>query len=189
MFKKGYKQTEEHTRKMREAKKGKRISSYGIFHSEEKKCISCNNIFYPRYGDSVKQWQIRIFCSRKCRYESQKGKPSNRKGKKYPSRCGEKNNLWKGGITPLYDRIRQCWEYNNWRTQIFGRDNFTCQHCGVRGTWLEAHHIKEFAKIIKENSITSIEQAESCQELWDVSNGITYCKKCHDKLKKKGGLL
>ncbi len=33
--------------------------------------------------------------------------------------------------------------------------------------------------ILKENNITSLDQALNCQELWDISNGITLCKKCH----------
>jgi len=126
MPKKGYKQTEEHKRKMSESKRGKRISSYGIFHSETKKCIICNNIFYPHYGDSIEQWRNRKFCSRECRYKSQIGKSSNIKGKhlseeiklkiskankgKHPSektklkmseagkgKFGENHSAWKGG--------------------------------------------------------------------------------------------
>lgn len=70
-----------------------------------------------------------------------------------------------------------------WRTQIFGRDNFTCQECSERGTWLEAHHIKRFSSIIKENNIKTLEEALKYDELWNLDNGITLCKKCHNKTK------
>lgn len=85
-------------------------------------------------------------------------------------------------ITPLHSQIRNCLEYSNWRTQVFGRDNFTCQECGVRGTWLEAHHLKQFSDILKENNITNFEEALLCSELWDISNGKTLCEECHKNI-------
>jgi len=102
---------------------------------------------------------------------------------------GDKNPAWKGGITPLIQSIRNFNEYKEWRLQIFGRDNFTCQCCGIRGVYLEVHHIKSFSKIIREYNIKNIEDALNCELLWDLNNGITYCLECHNKLKKKGGLL
>ncbi len=98
---------------------------------------------------------------------------------------GEDSPNWKGGITPLNNQIRHCEQYSNWRTQVFGRDNFTCQECGVRGTWFEAHHIKKFADIIKENNIGSLEQALQCDDLWNLNNGKTLCERCHNKIKRK----
>lgn len=96
---------------------------------------------------------------------------------------------WKNANTPLNKLIRTQTKYGEWRLQIFDRDNFTCQHCGIRGNDLEAHHIKPFNKIIKEYNIKKIEDILNCNELWDLNNGITYCTKCHSKLKKRGGLL
>lgn len=189
MPKKGYKQSKEHIDKLKKSKTGKRNSSYGLYHSEKKICPVCSNVFYARYGGSRKQWGSRIFCSRKCRYESQKGKPSNIKGKKCPSNCGENNNMWKGGVTSLNKSIRQLPEFKEWKIQVFGRDNFTCQECGKRGVWLEAHHIKSVSNIITENNIFNKEEALMCNKLWDLNNGITYCKPCHELLGKKGGLL
>lgn len=100
-------------------------------------------------------------------------------------RCGENAPCWRGGITPLHKSIRQCDQYINWRTQIFGRDNFTCRECGQRGIYFEAHHIKKFSNILYENNITTLEQALQCNELWDLNNGITLCKECHNKTKGK----
>ncbi len=101
----------------------------------------------------------------------------------------DNNFNWNGYITPLYISIRICKQYEEWRLQIFGRDNFTCQCCGIRGTYLEAHHIKPLNEIIKEYNIKKSEDALNCNLLWDLNNGITYCTKCHKKLKNKGGLL
>lgn len=101
---------------------------------------------------------------------------------------GNKSPNWRGGITPLRVIIRTSQEYIEWRLQIFGRDNFTCRNCGIRGIYLEAHHIIPFTKIIRDYNIKNIDDALKCELLWNLNNGITYCTKCHSKLKKKGGL-
>ncbi len=36
-------------------------------------------------------------------------------------------------------------ELIEWRKAVFKRDDYTCQECGIRGTYLEADHIKPFA--------------------------------------------
>jgi len=98
----------------------------------------------------------------------------------------EKHWNWKGGITPLRDVIRHLFEYRQWRSDVFTRDNFTCQYCGVRGCYLEAdHHIKSFAQIIEENNINTIEKAINCEELWNLNNGRTLCKDCHNLTKTR----
>lgn len=101
------------------------------------------------------------------------------------SHKGEKSPMWKGGITPLNRAIRRLPEYNSWISSIFERDDYTCQKCNKHGGDLNAHHIKEFSRIIEENSITSTEQALMCKELWDLNNGVTLCIKCHKKEHKK----
>lgn len=94
---------------------------------------------------------------------------------------GENSHFWKGGITPLCNVIRTCIKYEEWRTQVFQRDSYICQHCmDKRGGKLHAHHIKFFSVIMEENHITTLEEAEACDAFWDVSNGITLCKKCHE---------
>ncbi len=92
-------------------------------------------------------------------------------------------------ITPLHRAVRTSSKYKDWEHSVKMIFNFTCQYCQVRGGKLVSHHIKRFADIMKENNIKTLEETLTCNELWDVSNGITYCKKCHDLLKKKGGLL
>jgi hypothetical protein len=94
---------------------------------------------------------------------------------------GENSSQWKGGITPMRRMIRESFEYREWIKKVFGRDNFTCQECGARGTYLHAHHVKQFSQILEENNITTLEEARNCKELWDINNGITFCKKCHRK--------
>ena len=109
------------------------------------------------------------------------GKKISRKHKRKLSEAlrGEKGSNWKGGITPLAKRIRGCFRYRLWISDVFTRDDFTCQRCSKRGGDLEAHHLKGFATIIEENQIKTFEQAINCAELWNINNGITYCVPCH----------
>jgi hypothetical protein len=105
------------------------------------------------------------------------------KGLKLPQMSGENHPNWKGGVTELKYSIRHIFEYRQWRSDIFTRDDFTCQECGKKGCYLEAHHIKEFYKILEENNIKTLDEALNCQELWNINNGQTLCKTCHDKTK------
>ena len=68
-------------------------------------------------------------------------------------------------------RIMQSIIYKVWRQSVFERDSFTCQDCGqVRG-YIEAHHKKSWAHFPNLR--------------FEVSNGITLCKKCHQKITSK----
>ena len=135
----------------------------------EVKCINCGRI--------VKVKKIRVergikFCSNKCKFEYQVGKNS--------TRYGEKNPMWKGGVTPLYLLIRKCFEYRQWRSDVFTRDNFTCQICGDdRGGNLQAHHKISFSDILNKYEITTYDEAINCEALWNINNGVTLCEKCH----------
>ncbi len=80
---------------------------------------------------------------------------------------GNKNPNWKGGIYPKHMLIRQSIENRNWIKQIFERDKYTCQECGKVGGFLNAHHIKQFAYYPTLR--------------FDLSNGITLCRECHNK--------
>ena len=99
---------------------------------------------------------------------------------------------WQGGITSLYERIRNLDESINWRNKVFKRDNYTCQDCGDNtGHNLNAHHEKQFAQLLSEflqeyNQFSPIEDKEILVRLaitwkpfWDITNGKTLCKKCH----------
>ena len=56
-----------------------------------------------------------------------------------------------------------------WRRAVFERDNYTCQWCGVRGSYLEADHIKPWAYFPDLR--------------FELSNGRTLCRLCHDTTK------
>lgn len=104
-------------------------------------------------------------------------------------RFGKNSSNWRGGFTLLNHLIRNLDIYKEWEQWIKERDNYTCQKCGQYSGILHSHHIKQFTDIMKENNITTSEEAIMCKELWDLNNGIAYCKKCHKLLRNKGGLL
>ena len=177
---KGFKHTEEAKRKISEARKGKK-------HSEETK----KKLSLAKLGNTT--WRGRT--------HKEKSKEKIRQsllGRKRPKEViekirksmigkflGEKHWNWQDGKTSLLLKIRHSFKYRQWRSDVFTRDNFICQECGYKkGHILEAHHIKKLSEIVKEYKIKTLEQALNCEELWNINNGITFCKKCHQKINK-----
>jgi hypothetical protein len=115
--------------------------------------------------------------------------PPSNKGKKFSlehrrkmseAHLGAKHHLWKGGITPIVISIRNCFKYRQWRSDIFTRDDYTCSNCGSRGVRLEVHHIKSFSTIMEDYKIKTLDDGVNCEELWNINNGVTLCKECHN---------
>lgn len=83
---------------------------------------------------------------------------------------GAKHPNWKGGLTPLNQRIKNSPEYKLWREAVFIRDNYICVWCGITSgkgvkVVLNADHIKPFALF---------------PELrFSIDNGRTLCVSCH----------
>ena len=93
---------------------------------------------------------------------------------------GKNNPNWKGGVSPLMHQIRSSLKNKEWKIKIFIRDNRICRKTGLKGK-IEVHHIKNFAKIIMENNIKTLEDAEKCEELWNIKNGVVLLKEVHAK--------
>jgi hypothetical protein len=68
----------------------------------------------------------------------------------------------------LNRRIRASTKLQEWRKAVFARDKYTCQKCGARNCYLQAHHIKQFAY--------------HPELRFEVSNGQTLCKPCHKEM-------
>ncbi len=106
-------------------------------------------------------------------------------------KSGKNHPNWKDGITPLIQLIRNCFKYRQWRSDVFTRDNFTCVLCGVRSgkgkpVYLEAdHYPKKFSTIFHEYKIKTLQEALDCEEFWNINNGRTLCRKCHNKTKEE----
>lgn len=102
-----------------------------------------------------------------------KRKPLSMEHRKAMSLARKGNIPWNKGIRKSIhrDKHNMYWEYVYWRNLVFQRDNYSCYECKTRGGYLEAHHIKSWAKF---------------PELrYEVSNGLTLCKKCHNKIPKR----
>jgi 5-methylcytosine-specific restriction endonuclease McrA len=69
----------------------------------------------------------------------------------------------------LNEILRKSPYYKEWRKQVFERDNYTCQECRKKGGSLNAHHLKEFA--------------DYPELRFNVSNGKTLCRDCHEETK------
>lgn len=143
----------------------------------ERECKVCHKIFLVRRSDisiTLGEPNPASYCSRKCFGLDRRGASSP---------------VWKGGLLSETQYLRQKLhampEYKEWRQKVFKRDYGTCVKCGTIGD-IECHHIKHVSLIIKENNLTTTEQARECKELWDPANGQTLCKRCHRKTDSYG---
>ena len=156
-------------------------TTLGRKYPNRKKPISFTEEHKRKIGEATRK-RIGGMTEKKDTEETKKKKSLAQIGK----HCGEKCSFWKGGISPLRRTIRTSFKYRQWISDIFTKDDFICQECWVRGGKLSAHHIKSFSKIIEENKIKTFEEALNCEELWNINNGITLCKKCHSKTNNYG---
>ena len=87
----------------------------------------------------------------------------------------EKHPGWKGGVSAEAHLIRTSIPYRKWQTEVYKRDKYTCQICGLKkqnGRSFHAHHIKPFA---------------THPELRiEISNGVSLCKLCHEQIVHRG---
>lgn len=151
------------------------------------KCLICGKEFYCK-PSQIKRGRGK-YCSNACKAKAILGDNGHRfkkglipwnLGKKVSTgRSGIEHWNWQGGKTTIQMRVRNSFNMRLWRSDVYKRDDYTCQNCGKRGYELEAHHINSFSNIIKEFNINSVDDAMKCTALWDISNGVTLCKRCH----------
>jgi len=119
----------------------------------------------------------------------------NKMSENAPCRIGPKNPCWRNGRVSLSVRIRSLSEYEQWRTEVFKRDDYTCQDCGKSKCYVEAHHKILFAEILSkflkvydqfspiDDKETLVRLAMKYKPFWEISNGQTLCKDCHNLTK------
>jgi len=168
--------------------RGARFDENGLPLNNQGICRKCEDRFITKRGKTglcsscVKVGKKQSEKTRIRRSETSKGripfwllgKPSWNKNKEVKVIQGEKHWNWKGGIS-VFKRNLKSLEYKSWRLAVFERDKFVCQDCGQTGGYLEAHHKKRWS--------------EYPELRYEVSNGQTLCKKCHNKTKGKKPIL
>lgn len=179
---KGLSLSEKHRKNIRESLK-QHYQKNGTFEhtSEAKKKISQAGVKYPQLQD--RNWLYQKYVIEKlgtenimvivgCAGSSVVYRALQRVGitpRGYTK--GSAHWQWKGGISKDRENVRKnlhhTIEYKLWRKAVYERDDYTCRACGKRGVRLEPHHILPI------------------RDFWhlrfDISNGMTLCKKCHSK--------
>lgn len=117
------------------------------------KCKHCGKDFF-RYQSQIKHRGNATACSNKCLIECRKG---------------ENSPNWIKDRSKIKERPNGNADHREWRKKVFERDNYTCQFCAIRGMYLEADHIKPWAFYPTLR--------------FELSNGRTLCKQCHNKTK------
>lgn len=155
---------------------------------ERRKCPQCGKTFKP-------SWNGQIHCNIDCYAKSEKLK-NNAKNSlliKYNGVAKWRENTetksftnkgqFKKGKKPwnykrdkefkeLVKKIRRSVPYLEWKKKILARDN-------RKGKSLHVHHLKPFNQILVDNKITNLDDTTTCDELWDLDNGITLTKGEH----------
>lgn len=140
-----------------------------------KNCHECNSLIIHKIKRDIER---KKFCSRKCLgsytvknklkpehlIKMQKAANTEESNAK-KGNPGENHPKWVKDRSKVKKRPR--YEMKIWTQAIFKRDNYICQHCGIRGGKLQADHIKPYSKF---------------PELrWYLENGRTLCIPCHKK--------
>ena len=180
---KGIKHTNEAKKKMSIAQTGKKLSEktkikIGNAHRGMKRPEGTGEkISKANKGRHLSEEQKRkISENQKGRKLSEKWKKSISIANKNSKRVhrGSNHPFWKGGITPINYKIRKSRECQLWKKSIFIKDGYTCQKCLKKeNIELHPHHIKNFSDCLKLR--------------FEIDNGITFCKDCHQKFHKKYG--
>tara|TARA_R110000751_G_scaffold46368_1_gene104387 strand:+ start:4330 stop:5040 length:711 start_codon:yes stop_codon:yes gene_type:complete len=118
-------------------------------------------------------WNCLCLCSKKCIIKGLALKTGNTKScgclatESKKSKTGENNHNWRFDLSQEErENRRQCKEYTEWRTNVFSRDNYTCQIC-EKSSGLNAHHLDGWNWCIERRH--------------DIDNGVTLCVDCHER--------
>jgi len=163
-----------------------------IAEANRKYCSrSCMNLYIWKYTNKTQKISMKT-TGRKLSKETKMKMRKN-----HADVVGTKNPNWKNGIDSLRGYIYRLSEYKQWRNRVFKRDHYTCQECSQIGYKLHVHHKKYlFSEILKDflnyyNQFSPIEDKETLVRLaityepfWDIDNGETLCKDCHNQIHK-----
>ena len=172
-------------------KKGALNHRYGVGHTQAT-CEKISNMRKNKYsGSKNPNWHggrpICKECGKTISYGSTYCATHKYFGKRSPN--------YIDGRTPFRFALRTIPEYREWRTNIFKRDNYTCQKCGKTDCFLEAHHLDKMSNLVQEflkeySQFSPVEDKETLLRLamkytpfWN-AQGQTLCKVCHNMTKR-----
>ena len=132
------------------------VENYKLLSEEYVNCYSKLEILHKFCGDVFQMCWNNFQQGQRC------------PGCWFKNNRGENHSSWNPNLTDDdREKSRNCPELTKWRKAVLEHDNDTCQKCKVKGGELEAHHILPWALF---------------PELrFEVENGITLCKTCHDR--------
>lgn len=167
--------------KIKEKQHNTNLERYGCINpfSNEKVKQKIKNYYLTNFGVSASTQVPSIIEKQKATLLKRYGVDNYSKTKEFRKKFrGEGSPVWKGDKVKHERTERGTPEYREWRKKVFGRDLYTCQHCGARngnGKYirLEAHHLYDF----KNYPLLR----------YEVSNGVTLCAKCHTCFHSKYG--
>lgn len=141
----------------------------GKFSKKKLLCEFCSKEFIKT---SKKEKQR--FCTLTCYHGFLKGKPLPESLLEIRKTFfGENHPNWKGGRSTEIQILRGSDNLKLWRSLVFKRDGYKCLKCNIIGSFLNAHHIENFS--------------EHPDKRFDINNGITLCKTCHNNFHKNYG--
>src|SRR3990167_870316 len=137
MGKRTYKLSEEHRRNLSISHMGHENYNKGGYNLSEETKKKIGNFFRGKTLSDEHKQKVK---ENHAKYWLGKKLPIEVRIKMSEARKGEKNHLWRGGITKLRLQIRNSFQYRQWINEVFIKDNFTCKECNKRGGRLSAHH-------------------------------------------------
>lgn len=165
-FIKGYKQTEEHKRKIANANTGK------IRTPESKMKNSISHLGKKPWNKGKSEVFSKETLTKMREAKLGKAPPPHKVGCQC-FRCSPKhgalNHNYINGSSDARNLLRR--ELRQWSQDILMRDEFTCVMCHCIGGRLNAHHIKRFA--------------DYPELRLSINNGVTLCEHCHKSVMKK----
>jgi len=156
-------------KKMSESHKGEKNSFYGKTHTKESRKKMSLSLLGRKSWNKGTKGIVKANCG-----SFKKGQLSWSKLHPELMPRGKEHHNWKGGITPLNQKIRnQSIEYKKWRDVVYKKNYWTCFLCGKKCKKKDiiAHHLLSFS--------------DYSQYRFEQNNGIVLCRSCHCKLHKK----
>lgn len=167
---------------------------YNCSSHQIRNILNKNNIHIRNLKEAHCRKRINFICEY-CNRPSEKRPSEYNQGKHhfcsskcyYSFNCGSNNGNYKHGKSNLLQNIHLLSTYKFWRKSVFERDNYTCQVCNKTNIYLEVHHKLPILYIFELFDINNTKEALKCKLLWDINNGITLCKSCHNKVHPEKG--